>query len=369
MITHRERVLLTLDHEQPDRVPLDLGGTQTGILAEPYNALKRTIGLNTPTEIGNILLGLAHVEDEVLQRFDIDFRHVLPHVPLGSTFSVLPDDSFYDEWGTRWRRPEGGYYYDMVEYPLESCTLKALEFFRWPDPWDKGRIIGVEDELKRLRNQTDYALEAGLVGLWETSWFLAGLENWLTALVENPPFIEAVMDGVLTNLKNMHGAYLDVAGPYLDMVTLWDDYGAQGGLLISPAMWRKWVKPRLAELIDMIRSKTSAAIAIHSCGSVYSILADLVEIGIQVINPVQVAARGMDPQVLKRQFGKNLTFWGGIDTQFLLPYGKPGEVRKAVQDTISMLGSNGGYILAAVHNIQPGVPPENILEMYDACRI
>jgi uroporphyrinogen decarboxylase len=369
MITHRERVLFALNHEQPDRVPVDLGGTQTGILAEPYRALKQTIGLNSPTEIGNIVLGLARIEEEVLQRFDIDFRHVLPRFPKSYTFSLLPDNSFYDEWGTRWRRPEGGYYYDMVEFPLASCTLNAVESYHWPDPCDSGRIIGVGDELHRLRSHTDYALEAGLVGLWETSWFLVGLENWLTALVENPPFVEAVLDNVLIVLKKMHGAYLDIAGPYLDIVTLWDDYGAQSGLLISPAMWRRWIKPRLAELIDMIRTKTPAAIAMHSCGSLDSILADLVEVGVQVINPVQVTARGMEPRNLKKQFGKDLTFWGGIDSQFLLPHGSPADIHKVVQDTISILGSNGGYILAAVHNIQPGVPPENIVEMYDACRV
>jgi uroporphyrinogen decarboxylase len=369
MITHRERVQFALNHEQPDRVPFDLGGTQTGILVEPYRALKRTIGLNTPTEIENVVLGLAHVEEEVLQRFDIDFRHVLPRLPKNYTFSLLPDASFYDEWGTKWRRPEGGYYYDMVEFPLDSCTLRVVDSYPWPNPFDPGRVIGVEDELKNLREHTDFSLEAGLVGLWETSWFLVGLENWLTALVENPPFIEAVMDGVLTILKKMHGAYLDVAGPYLDMVTLWDDYGAQGGLLISPVMWRRWVKPRLADLIDGIRSKTSAAIAMHSCGSLVSILTDLVEIGVQVINPVQVAAYGMEPNNLKKQFGKYLTFWGGIDSQFLLPHGSPADIRQVVKETISILGSDGGYILAAVHNIQPGVPPENIVEMYDACRI
>jgi uroporphyrinogen decarboxylase len=368
MLSHSDRVRSALEHVQPDRVPLDLGGTQTGILGEPYDALKRALNIPTPTTIGNIVMGLARVEEEVLRHFDIDFRHVLPGTPQSYTFTLFSDDSFYDEWGTRWKRPRGGYYYDMVEYPFKAFSLREVESFCWPDPDDPGRIMGVEEELKNYREHTDYALEAGLIGIWETSWFLVGLYDWLKNIKTNLEFVEAVLDKVLIILKRMHGAYLETAGPYLDIVTLWDDYGAQGGLQISPTLWRKLVKPRLAELINVLRSKTSAAIAIHSCGSLSSILTDMVDIGIQVINPVQVSARGMDPQSLKKQFGKHLTFWGGIDTQALLPFGSPSDIRETVRKTVSILGSGGGYILAAVHNIQPGVPPENILEMYNACR-
>lgn len=368
MLSHRERVLTALNHQQTDRVPIDLGGTQTGILIEPYNALKQRLGIDTPSKIGNFVMGLVEVEDAVLERFDIDFRHVLPGMSDDFNLVLLPDDSFYDEFGTRWRRPPGGYYYDMVEFPLSSCTCEALEKFKWPDPLNPGRVRNVREKLVNLRSTTDFALEAGLVGLWETSWFTTGLSNWLMALNDNPEFVTELLDKALLFLKQMHGAYLDVAGQYLDMVTIWDDYGAQNGSLISSTMWQHFVKPRLADLITIIRSKTDASIAIHSCGSISSLLDDFVEIGIQVINPVQVSARNMNLAKLKKRYSKKLTFWGGIDTYSLLPQGTVTEVRKNVSETIGLMSQDGGYILAAVHNIQPGVPSENIISMYDTAR-
>jgi uroporphyrinogen decarboxylase len=368
MLSHRERVLTALDHQQPDRVPLDLGGTQTGIMLEPYTRLKQALGLESPSEVSNIVMGLVRVEEPVLQRLDIDFRHVLPGSPDAWRFEMRADDSFLDEFGTRWRRPPGGHYYDMVEFPLSACSLHELEAFAWPDPLDPGRVRGVRAGLQSLRSGTDFALEAGLVGLWETCWFTVGFERWLLALGDKPEFVEALLDRILDFLLRMHGAYLDEAGEYLDLVTLWDDYGAQAATLVSPALWRRLVKPRLARLVAMLRSKTDAFIGIHSCGALTALLDDLAEIGIQVINPVQVSARGMDPAELKARFGSRLSFWGGIDTQHLLPNGSPQEVREAVGQAVGVLGAGGGYILAAVHNIQPGVPAENVLAMFDTAR-
>lgn len=368
MLSHRDRVLTALEHRPPDRVPVDLGGTQTSMLVAPYNALKHRLGFDTPTRVNNIVMGLAGIEEAVLERFDIDFRHVLPGLPDDYQLEILPDDSFYDEFGVRWWRPAGGHYYDMVEFPLASCSLEALESYRFPDPANPGRVRGVREELEKLRLETGYALEAGLLGLWESCWFTVGLERWLVALYDAPEFVAALMDRMLACLMQMHGAYLDAAGPYLDLVTLWDDYGAQNSSLISPAAWRKVVKPRLAELVAMIRSKTNAYIGIHSCGSLTGILDDLVEVGIQVINPVQVSARNMVIGELKQRYGSRLSFWGGIDSQILLPSGSPEDIRKVVNETVKVLGKDGGYILAAVHNIQPGVPPQNIIAMYDAAK-
>ncbi|HKZ54423.1 MAG TPA: uroporphyrinogen decarboxylase family protein [Anaerolineales bacterium] len=367
-LSHRERVQMALDHRQPDRVPLDLGGTQTSIHTLAYRALKRALGIATPTETQNIVLGLARLEPEVLERFDIDFLHILPGMPDTWTFQLNADDSFHDEWGTRWRRPPGGYYYDMVEFPLAGAALDDLASFAWPDPWNKGRLAGAAKQAERLYSETEYALEAGLVGLWETAWFLVGLERWMLRLHDDPDFVVALLDRVLENLKAMHAAYLAEVGPWLELVTLWDDYGSQNGPLIAPSMWRRLVKPRLAELIAALKSKTEARIAIHSCGSLWDILDDLIEVGVEVINPVQVTARNMDPRQLKQRYGKRLTFWGGIDTHHILPYGRPQDVSRAVREALQTLAIHGGYILASVHNIQPGVPPENIIAMFDTAR-
>jgi uroporphyrinogen decarboxylase len=367
-MTSRERVLTALSHYEPDRVPIDFGGTQTSILVEPYNALKNALGISTPTQTANLVLGLARIEEPVLERFGVDFRHILPKTPSGWKFELLPDDSFFDEWGVVWHRPEGGYYYDMVRFPLGESSWESFEKYRWPDPGDPGRIEGAAKEAAYLHDHTQFAVEAGLVGLWESSWFLVGLERWLVAIYEKPDFVEAVMDKVLDILARMHAVYLDAVGPYVDLVTLWDDYGAQLNTLISPTLWRKLVKPRLAQLVEVLKRKTNASIGLHSCGSLFPILDDLVEVGIQVLNPIQVSARGMAPRELKKRYGQDLVFWGGIDTHFTLPCGTEEDVRNAVYDTLDALAPGGGYILAAVHNIQPGVPARNIIAMYDAGR-
>jgi len=364
-LTSRQRVLCALTHEEPDRVPLDFGGTQTGILVQPYNELKSALGLETPTQVGNLVLGLARIEEPVLERFAIDFRHILPRMPATWKFELRADDSFYDDWGIRWHRPPGSYYYDMVYAPLRSASLEALENYRWPNPLDPGRVSGTAEEAAELHTTSDYAIEAGLVGLWESAWFLVGMEDWLVAVYKSPDFVEALLDGVLETLKKMHTAYLDEVGPYVDLVTLWDDYGAQCSTLISPSAWRRLVKPRLAELVSTLKSRTRAYIGLHCCGAISALLDDLVEVGIQVVNPVQVSARGMDPTSLKRRYGKNLTFWGAIDSQKLLPGGSEAEVRHTVRSILADLGPGGGYILAGVHNIQPGVPARNIIAMYD----
>jgi len=364
MLSHRERVFLALEHQAPDRVPVDLGGTQTSILVEPYNCLKRCLGLDTMTRVQNMVMGLAQVEPVVLEMLGIDLRHVWPRMPDTWRLEILPDDSFYDDWGVRWHRPPGGYYYDMVEHPLAAVTLDAVEQYAWPDPLNPGRIAGARSEAQALYAAGEYAIEAGLVGLWESAWFAVGFERWLLACRGNVAFVEAVLAKTLDVLVAQHTNYLEQVGPFLDMVTLWDDYGVQSSTLVSPADWRRLVKPGLAKLVAAIRSMTQAKIGIHSCGDISRLLDDLVEVGIQVINPVQVSAKGMQPAALKQRYGKELVFWGGIDTQQLLPYGSPLDVAQAVREAVATLGRDGGYILAAVHNIQPGVPPENILAMY-----
>lgn len=365
-MTSRERVLTALDHKQPDRVPLDLGATQTGISVESYDKLKRLLGISTETRVSNVIMQLAEVEEDVLQRFQIDFRHLLPQPPSTWTLKIEPDNSFLDEWGCKWRRPPGSHYYDLARSPLAMATIDDLANFPWPDPDDPGRVSGMTERLEYLRDHTGCALEAGLLGPYETCWMLRGLEQWFYDMMVDPEFASALFDRVVDVLEGMHTRFLEVAGPYLDVVMLWDDFGCQDNLLISPKLFRDLIKPREARLIAAIKSRTNARMAIHSCGAVYSILPDFVEIGIEIINPVQVSAVGMDPVRLKKHFGQALSFWGGIDTQHTLPFGTPLEVASEVRQRVAQLGRDGGYILASVHNIQADVPPGNVIAMFDA---
>jgi uroporphyrinogen decarboxylase len=365
-ITSRERVLIALDHKEPDRVPVDLGGTQTGIMVEPYDHLKGLLGIQSESEVGNIFLGLARVEEEVLQRFQVDINHVLPHLPEAWSLKIEKDNSLQDEWHIRWQRPPSSYYYDMVEHPLREASLDDLDSFPWPNPLDPGRVEGVEEELLGLRRNSDRAIAVGLWSLFEGCWALRGMENFLMDMILNKDLAEALLDRVTSIMVTMYDRYLEVAGPHLDIVKLWDDFGTQGGPLISPQLFRGMVKPRMARMIEMIRARTDARIAIHCCGSIWALLDDLVDVGIEVINPVQTSAAHMDPARLKSRYGDWLSFWGGIDTQKTLPYGSPEDVRCEVRQRLLELGPRGGYILAAVHNIQVGVPPKNIVAMYDS---
>jgi uroporphyrinogen decarboxylase len=365
-ITSRERVLTALSHEEPDRVPIDLGGTQTGIMVEPYDGLKELLGITTETEVGNIFLGLARVEEEVMRRFQVDINHVLPHMPESWHLEVEEDNSFLDEWQIRWQRPPSSHYYDMVEHPLKEASMDDLGNFPWPDPLDEGRVKGVEEELLEIRHKSDRAIAAGLWSLFEACWALRGMENFLVDMVLNREFAQTLLDRVTEVMIAMYDRYLQVAGPHLDIVKLWDDYGTQEGPLISPQLFREMVKPRMARLIEMIRTRTSARIAIHCCGSIWALLDDLVDMGVEIINPVQTAAAHMDPVRIKARYGDRLSFWGGIDTQSVLPYGKPKDVRREVRQRLTEMAPRGGYILAAVHNIQVGVPPENIVAMYES---
>ena len=198
----------------------------------------------------------------------------------------------------------------------------------------------------------------------EKSWELRGMERFFLDTVDNPLFIERLLDKVLEIEKKLYGNFLSITGEYLDVVQLFDDFGSQNGPLYSPQFFRDVLKPREAELIAEVKSKTAAKVMFHSCGSVYEFIPDLIEIGVDILNPIQVSARGMDTAKIKKEFGKDICFWGAIDTQRVLPFGTPGDVAEEVMKRIDDLALGGGYVLSSVHNIQDKVPAANIAAMY-----
>jgi uroporphyrinogen decarboxylase len=366
-VTSRERVLTSLRHQEPDRVPVDLGGSPTGIEAEAYNGLKRRLGLATPTT--TFVRDHVEIEEPVLQHFGVDTRYVRVGPPRGFQLRLDADNSYLDIWGTRWCKPPSSLYFDMVGFPIPEPTMAALKAYRWPDPHDPGRTDGLRARAQHLYEQTEYAvvLDVTGFGVFEQGWALRGFENFYTDLVAEPEFAEALMQGVADYQIALFTHVLAAVGPYVHVVMVAEDLGSQGGPLISPATYRSMIKPAQRRVWQFIKSRTNAKLFLHSCGSIRTFIPDLIELGIEILNPVQVSAAGMNPEELKAEFGKDLTFWGGgCDTQSVLTFGTPAEVEREVRGRIAALAPGGGFVFNQIHNIQPQVPAENILAMFDA---
>jgi uroporphyrinogen decarboxylase len=376
-MNHRERVLAALNHQEPDRVPIDLGGTIiTSIVKKTYIELKQHLGL--PLEQIKMLdyvQQLPYVEDDLMERFDVDFRMV--QLPAATTVGVniFEDGNYYafiDRWGSKLHMPkQDGLYFDWVDFPIKEVTSAALDHYTWPKPDSPEVNAQLGWQAKTLFEYTDYALAGSAViggGIFEQPARVMGMQNFLMALVSEPAFADRLMETITDIYIESCNRYLDQVGPYIQVFTFWDDVASQNGWMINPAIYRKLIKPKQKRLVEAIKKKTDAKLFYHSCGATRGLIPDLIEIGFDILNPVQVSAKGMDTRELKKDFGKDIVFWGGVDTQHVLPFGKPQEVVDEVKRRIDDLAPGGGFVLAAVHNIQAFVPPENIVAAFDTAR-
>jgi uroporphyrinogen decarboxylase len=372
----RQRVLKALSHEAPDRVPIDFGGFQTGIHREAYRRLIEHLGLRDEITIMDAVQQLARPCEAVLERFHVDTRYVVAHGPDGfdgTIHRVERDGRWWhdltDEFGVVWFMPEdGGLYMDVSRHPLSGATVKDLADYPWPEGSDASRFTGVRRQAQELRRCTPYALATGISGVvYEYCWYLRGLERWFMDMVEQPEFCEALLDRTLAFWIDYLSGFMGEVGDLVDVVMIGDDLAGQSGPLFSPAFYRRVVKPRQKTLVQHIRSLTGAKIWYHTCGSCIEYIPDLLANGIDILNPVQIGAAGMDAAVLKQRYGRDLVFWGaGCDAQHVLPIATPEEVRRQVQQNMETLKPGGGYVFNCIHNIQPGVPPENIVALFDA---
>ena len=371
-MTHRERVVKALRHQPTDRVPFDLGSTRvSSITVGAYEPLKQHFGITQENVLTDQMQQTVRVDEAILEALDIDTRIVLPGPPDQSSAAMLPDGRWRDEWGVLRRPQPQGYYWELDECPLAGEPSRAvLEDYPWPDPDDPGRYRGLAEEARHLRENTDYAVVGHAPGGWvHIAQYLRGFEGWYLDLASRPDFAVALMTRVRDLTQRMAEHFLQAVGPYLDVVAVGDDIATQLGPMVSPSMYRDLIKPLQQEQFDFLHAHTDAPVFYHTCGSIYALLPDLIEIGVDILNPVQVTAAEMgDTARLKREFGAHLCFWGGIDTQHVLPHGTPEDVRAEVQRRLADLAPGGGYVLNAVHNIQPDVSVENILAMYEAGR-
>jgi uroporphyrinogen decarboxylase len=377
-VTSRERLQTALSHREPDRVPIDLGGSVvTSIGLEPYDALRRHLGLpRRDIRVMETVQQIAFVDEDALDALGVDVIPVFANPPSGAGPVFTDDgnggDSFVDDFGATLRRPRGCRYYDWREFPLREPSIEDMQHMPWPDPADPARYRGLRERVKDLRASTDRAL-FGMApcghDLFNQLFRVRGMEEGLVDLVANVEFAEAFLERLTATIVTAQGLFLAEVGDLIDVHFAADDVAGQSGPLVSPATWRKLVKPRQARIMAAIKARTRAPVFYHSCGAVREFLPDLIEIGVDIINPVQVAAAGMDTRDLKRLFGRRLSFWGGgVDTQGVLPYGTPAEVRSEVRRRVADLAPGGGFVFNPVHNIQPGVPAVNVAEAYATVR-
>lgn len=372
-MTSRERVLRAVNHQEPDKVPLDIGGgTSSGIVVEAYEKLKKYLGVNEATVLFNKTLRLAKPAEEILLKLGSDVRPLVAKTPLHWTPPPSEPGTFVDVWGIKRQQifyGDGGFYWEQVNIPLAESGIEELEKYPWPDPYDPGYTQGLGEEAETLFNRTDYAVMAdgGFKSFWELGYMLRGFEQLLMDLVADQEFVVALLAKLLEINLAGTGGFLDIAGPYIQVFRMGDDLATQNGPLMAPATFRQVLKPVYKKYIDFVKSKTAAKIFFHSCGNVTDFIDDLIEIGVDIINPVQVSAL-KDVAALKQKFGDRIVFWGGVDTQHVLPEGSPEDVAAEVRQRINELGGNGGLVIASVHNIQADVPPQNIMAMAEAVK-
>jgi uroporphyrinogen decarboxylase len=366
-MTSRQRVLRALNHREADRIPVDIGTPVTSIHREAYVRLKEYLGLpGRQCEIIDNMQQVVRVEETVLERFGADTRQLF--LRPANPWRKLPDGGLVDEWGIKWKASAEGHYYDMYENPLSQATVEDLDRYDWPDPADPRRVEGLADEAQDLYENTDSAIVLNGFGeaIFGVPSWIRGHIQFYTDFIANTEFLNSFLDRMLDFAIGLARNALDAVGRYVHVVRISDDMGSEKGLIVSPDHYRRFIKPRQEKLYRFVKEHSDAKVLLHACGSIYEIIPDLIEIGVDALNPIQVSAKDMDTDRLKKQFGERITFWGGgCDTQRVLPFGSVEEVVEEVKRRIRDLAPGGGFVFTPVHNIQYDVSAEKIAALYD----
>lgn len=365
----RERVAAAVDRREPDMVPIDLNGTiVTSLTRVAYDNLRAFLNLppDENPEVNHKAMDTVRSLPDLLERYEVDTRAVGMGSPDKGGDRLLPDGDYYDEFGHRWRK--ASYYYDVVEHPLTGKSPDCLASMPWPDEDDPGRYRGLRDKALAIRGQTDKCLVLDIPGLgpFEGGCFLRGHGDFCADFYEDPDFAEAIMDKVTDSMIAFWGHLLDEVGDLVDVVAQGDDVGMQNSMFLSPEMYRRFVKPRKKRLFSFIKGKTGAKVFYHSCGAVSELIRDFIDEGVDILNPVQRGAAGMEISRLKREFGKDVCFWGGgIDVQRQLPFMSPDEIEDELKRTFDIMMPGGGFVFFPTHNIQADVSPDRIDRMFE----
>lgn len=366
-MTSRERVRRALNHQEPDRIPIDNGGFVSGMHEVAYKNLLEYLGLEGKVTIIDAVQRLAEVDDKVLDLLGVDTRYLFANGPSGWKYCEDSEGRWEDEW--KIVRKRCGFYCDSIVHPLEKASLEDMKAYAFPNPNDPARYEGLRQKAKTLYETTDYALVGGtIMALYCPAWDLRGYEQFMYDTAAEPEIANYLLDRILDWNISFFDNYLNEIGEYIEFLWIGDDWGSQSGPLINPLEFRKNVVPRFKKLIDFIRTKTKAKVAYHSCGSVYWAMQDFIEMGVDILHPIQPNAYNMDDsQKIKGNFGDKLSFHGGLDNQGLFHTDKQ-DIIEDVKKKISYFAPGGGYIFSSGHNIQANCPPENILSIFDTAK-
>jgi uroporphyrinogen decarboxylase len=372
MMTPRECFHAAMNHEQPDRLLIDMGKHIGSIHRHAYVALKEHLGDASMVNENKILDRMAQTvvpDESLLQRFDIDFRWILPNWVQVTERDDVP--GYIDMWGVPYKAA-GNWDHCVVDgAPLREATVDNINDFQWPDPRDPAQFRGLREKAKFLFENTDYVIGADAIkaGVFMNSLQMRGYDQFFMDLMIDKPFAEALMDKILATLKEMWSRYMEEVGPYVQIVYLTDDLGSQTSLLISPKLFREMLKPRMKELHDHIKSLADVKLMFHSDGAVLPLIDDFLDMNVDILNPIQTSVSGLeDTYALKESYGGRLSFHGAIDVQQMLPNATTEELEQEIACRIYDLGRNGGYILAPCHNIGHDIPPENVVTLFEKAR-
>ncbi len=367
-MTSRQRVLAAFAHREPDRVPLDFMGTASGMTEGAYFALLRHLGLEGEGREFRHGESVRHYDARVLKTLGVDFRRVWLRPPDNWSPPPTPAGVSIDEWGMK--RARMGDISPFINAPLQDAEVHDLATYPWPRPEDPGRVRGLQQEARRLREGGDWAISARapLHGMFDLAQRLRGVEQFMMDLLLDKRFAKALVGRIRDLQLAFYSRLLDAVGPVVDMVETSDDFGTQTGLLISPELFREMFAPARQELNELIKSKAPRArIFFHSDGAISKIIPDLIEVGVEVLNPIEPDVPGNQPQVLKERFGSRLIFHGHLDMKGAMRRSMA-DVRGEVRRAIDGMSQGGGYILAPTNHLQPDVPPENLIEAYRYAR-
>jgi uroporphyrinogen decarboxylase len=376
MMNSRERILCTINHQEPDRVPLDLGGGHACKFTKYfYIKLLDYFGIkDEELEICHLPYQLVYASDKVLDLLGNDVRcpRLRPIPQEKSPYAKKWDteDSYYvvNDWGTKYRMPkEQGLYFDLVDVALAKAgSEEDDESFVWPVPSKFQPASRKVMEEYRAAGYATTITEVFGNGFFQTGPLVYGFEHWFMMMASEPKRCQRFMETLLQKKIEYYDNLFEVYGGLVDVTAEADDYGTQNGLMASPKMIREQILPYHKRLIEHIKSKGDIKMTLHSCGSVSDALPDIIEAGFDCLNPVQISAARMSPEYLKSKYGKEITFWGGgINTQDALPKGTPERVREETKRNIETFAPGGGFVFSAVHNIQDDVPIENFIAMWE----
>ena len=366
-LSHRERVLAALNHQKPDRVPIDLMGNASMLLDETYFGLRDYLQFPPicPIRSGTTA---NYYDERILEYLDIDFRRIFLKRNSKNKNQMGKADTFTDDWGIQYKKT--GQYVNAVNHPLMNLkNKKEVDNYSWPKAEDMFNADGLAEEAKYLFNETDYALVARNPmpgGFLEHSCNLMSMEAFFVTLMYEPDIAKCIIHHLLEIYKDVYTIFLDAVGPYVQMVEVSDDLGSQDNLLISPQMYREFLKPAEFELYNLIHEKAPNAALFHRTdGAVFDLIPDLIDVGVNVLNPVQTSSSGMEAKSLKESFGNSITFHGTIEN--LIKSKTTDELVAEIKNNIDNFGTDGGYILAPSNHVMD-TEPKKIILMYEvAC--